>query len=238
MSEKKAVTVTIYKNEYTLKGDADSQHIIDLAKYVDGRMTEMGQKSSAPADKIAILVSMNIADELQRQEKKNEENLKLIENLEKTLDEFKNSSDNAVKNAAALNEQADQIRIQLSQEKERNQAAMDMKIKADGVAEAMKKQVAALTAELDQIKAGFNSTQTTTHELQSALEEQRKKTQDAENQCNQLKKSLESLEMELAAAREALAIAAKAPASTANGTAMISDDRFHFLIKKIETVLE
>jgi cell division protein ZapA (FtsZ GTPase activity inhibitor) len=62
MTEKKSVTVTIYKNEYTLKGEAESQQIIDLAKYVDARMTEMGRKSSAPADKIAILVSMNIAD--------------------------------------------------------------------------------------------------------------------------------------------------------------------------------
>ena len=50
MTEKKSVTVTIYKNEYTLKGEAEPQHIIDLAHYVDAKMTDMGRKSSAPAD--------------------------------------------------------------------------------------------------------------------------------------------------------------------------------------------
>src|SRR5208282_2268289 len=109
-------TVTIYKNEYALKGEADPQKIIDLAKYVDARMTEMGKKSSAPADKIAILVSMNIADELHRLEKSNAENLKLIEHLEKNLEEMKATSDNTIKNASAQNEETEKLRDQISEE--------------------------------------------------------------------------------------------------------------------------
>jgi cell division protein ZapA len=110
MSEKKSVTVNIYGNEYTMKGEADPLYISDLAKFVDAKMTEIGKKSSAPAAKVAILASMNIADELHRLEKTKADNLKLIETLEKSLLEMKKSSDGSLKHTLELKEQADKPR--------------------------------------------------------------------------------------------------------------------------------
>src|ERR1700722_17186048 len=153
MTEKKSVTVTIYKNEYTLKGEAESQQIIDLAKYVDARMTEMGRKSSAPADKIAILVSMNIADELHRLEKTNAENLKLIEHLEKSLEEIKAASDTTIKNASIQNEETEKLREHISEERQKLQAAHQLKNQADNLIEELKNRMETLTAEMVTLKA-------------------------------------------------------------------------------------
>src|ERR1700722_970087 len=127
MSDKKSVTVTIYGNEYTLKGEADPQYILELAKFVDAKMTEIGKKSSAPAAKVAILASMNISDELHRLEKMKSENLKLIETLERNLLEMKKSSEGSLKHTMEMKEHleknkadADQTRAIVEQaEKER-----------------------------------------------------------------------------------------------------------------------
>lgn len=51
MTEKKAVTVNIYGNEYTLKGEADPQYIAELAKLVDAKMNEIGKRPRPPRPK-------------------------------------------------------------------------------------------------------------------------------------------------------------------------------------------
>src|SRR5277367_6176594 len=119
MSDKKSVTVTIYGNEYTLKGEADPQYISELAKFVDARMSEIGKKSSAPAAKVAILASMNIADELHRLEKAKSDNLKLIENLEKSLLEMKKSSDGSLKHTLEMKEQVDRFKAESAENKKK-----------------------------------------------------------------------------------------------------------------------
>lgn len=123
MSDKKAVTVTIYGNEYTLKGEADPQYIAELAKYVDGKMTEIGKKSSAPAAKVAILASMNIADEYHRLEKAKNENLHLIETLEKNLLEMKKSSDGSLKHTMEIKEQLDKAKTEAAENKKKIEEA-------------------------------------------------------------------------------------------------------------------
>jgi cell division protein ZapA (FtsZ GTPase activity inhibitor) len=240
MTEKKSVTVTIYKNEYTLKGEAESQQIIDLAKYVDARMTEMGRKSSAPADKIAILVSMNIADELHRLEKTNVENLKLIEHLEKSLEEIKATSDTTIKNASIQNEETEKLREHISEEKQKLQAAHQLKSQADKLIEELKNRMETLTAEMVTLKASFNSTQNTAHELQTALDQEKKKTDATEIEVMNLKHECETLESDLTEAREALEKAQESPAPplTSNNSEAVSDEKLRDLIQKIEAVLE
>ncbi|HEY5038377.1 MAG TPA: cell division protein ZapA, partial [bacterium] len=123
MTEKKSVTVTIYGNEYTLKGEADPNYITELAKFVDGRMTEIGKKSSAPAAKVAILASMNIADELHRLEKAKADNLKLIETLEKNLLEMKKSSDGSLKHTMEVKEQLDKLKMEAAENRKKAEEA-------------------------------------------------------------------------------------------------------------------
>jgi cell division protein ZapA len=239
MTEKKSVTVTIYKNEYTLKGEAEPQHIIDLAKYVDEKMTEMGHKSSAPADKIAILAAMNIADDLRRLEKKNVENLKLIEHLEKNFHDISEASDVVIKNAAAQNEEWDKVRIQLSQEKEKYQSLEHLKNQAESTNEELKRKIDTLTIEVEKLRASFNSNQNETHDLKHALEDQKKLTDDAEAEVRKLKIQLESLDTQLAEAKESLekAQSSSTPIASENNVT-VSDERLTRLVTKINSVLD
>ena len=66
-TEPNTQSVTIFGSEYKIRG-ADPDYIQVVAAYVDGKMRELEQRlsSGAPA-KLAILTSLNIADELFRE---------------------------------------------------------------------------------------------------------------------------------------------------------------------------
>lgn len=63
--DKSVITVTIFGNEYTIKGVAEPEYITSLAAYINNKMTEV-QDATGLKDtkKIAILAAINLADEL------------------------------------------------------------------------------------------------------------------------------------------------------------------------------
>jgi cell division protein ZapA len=66
-TEPDTLSVTIFGSEYKIKG-ADPEYIGEVAAYVDSKMRELERRlSSGPPAKIAILTSLNIADELFRE---------------------------------------------------------------------------------------------------------------------------------------------------------------------------
>jgi cell division protein ZapA len=70
MREPESVTVTIFGQEYTLRGDADAEYVQKVARFVDERMQDVARSSSAASTaKVAILAAVNIADELFREQK-------------------------------------------------------------------------------------------------------------------------------------------------------------------------
>ena len=57
--------VEIFGSVYNVKGEKDPEYLQELAELVDGRMREIAkQVSTVDSAKIAILVALNIADEL------------------------------------------------------------------------------------------------------------------------------------------------------------------------------
>ncbi|MGE5454300.1 MAG: cell division protein ZapA [Methylocystaceae bacterium] len=61
------VTVSIYGEDYVVKGAEDPSYIQMLAAYVDRKMTMLGQRNtSLSTGKIAVLVALNLADELSK----------------------------------------------------------------------------------------------------------------------------------------------------------------------------
>jgi cell division protein ZapA len=63
--KKQTVSVSIYGENYPIRGTADPDYIIRVASYLDGKMREVARQDSnrAPA-KVAILAALNITDEL------------------------------------------------------------------------------------------------------------------------------------------------------------------------------
>jgi cell division protein ZapA len=66
MEDKGVVHVDIFGSQYTIKkGSEDSDYIVRVAAYVDGKMREINEKLPvASVAKVAVLASLNLADEL------------------------------------------------------------------------------------------------------------------------------------------------------------------------------
>ena len=91
MDARNVVQVQICGHTYTIKGEADQEYILRVAAYVDRKMREVMEKLPvASPSKVAILASLNIADELfkeRTQQRRHEEQLSLrTERLNAALD--------------------------------------------------------------------------------------------------------------------------------------------------------
>jgi len=84
-TEPDTLSVTIFGSEYKIKG-ADPEYIGEVAAYVDAKMRELERRltSGSPA-KIAVLTSLNIADELFRERKERERLITDLKGKARTL---------------------------------------------------------------------------------------------------------------------------------------------------------
>ncbi len=65
MDSKNLVQVQIFGHSYTIRGEANQDYIMNVAAYVDRKMRDVTEKLPvASLSKVAILASLNIADEL------------------------------------------------------------------------------------------------------------------------------------------------------------------------------
>lgn len=74
MDSKNVVQVQIFGHNYTIRGEADQEYITQVSAYVDRKMREITDKLPvASLSKVAILASLNIADELFKERARVEE---------------------------------------------------------------------------------------------------------------------------------------------------------------------
>jgi len=93
MDSKNVVQVQIFGHTYTIRGEADQEYIIGVAAYVDRKMREVTEKLPvASLSKVAILASLNIADELfkerDRRQNHDEQLSQRTERLSAVLDDL------------------------------------------------------------------------------------------------------------------------------------------------------
>ena len=68
MSDVTYTQVTILGEDYRIAGESDGAPVPELAAYVDHKMNEVRRQSAVPdARRIAVLTSLNLADELFRE---------------------------------------------------------------------------------------------------------------------------------------------------------------------------
>ncbi|MBC7075439.1 MAG: cell division protein ZapA [Syntrophomonadaceae bacterium] len=78
------VTVEIFDEEYVVKGDENPEYIEMLAAYVDRRMRMIQQRNPNLSNaKIAILTSLNLADELNKLQEDYDELVRALEEEKK-----------------------------------------------------------------------------------------------------------------------------------------------------------
>ncbi len=87
--KKQTVTVNIYGEDYPIRGDADSDYIIQVASYLDAKMREVAQRNGNKSpSKVAILAALNITDELFRARNASSTEVKNIEEKTQTILEW------------------------------------------------------------------------------------------------------------------------------------------------------
>ncbi|MCZ6765452.1 MAG: cell division protein ZapA [bacterium] len=80
MEDTHTTTVTIFGRDYKIKGIADENYILEMAKFVDTKMRELSNTSQLPStERIAILTALNIADELFQEKQKTSEAFSSVE---------------------------------------------------------------------------------------------------------------------------------------------------------------
>lgn len=131
--EKNVVSVKIYGQEYNITGEKSREHIIKVADYVDRNMHEMAEiVQNAPVSALAILTSINIADEyfetaarLETQEGINiqkdkdiEHYIQLWEEAKKNFADFKEENADLISKNEKLRESSREKEKEIAQLKE------------------------------------------------------------------------------------------------------------------------
>lgn len=74
------VTVSIFNEEYVVKGEENPEYIEMLASYVDRRMKMIYQRNTNLSTvKVAVLTALNLADELNKLQEDYDELIKALE---------------------------------------------------------------------------------------------------------------------------------------------------------------
>jgi len=87
------VKVTIFSEEYSIRGVADKEYILRVADYVDKKMREIALKSKNRApNKIAVLTALNLAGELLDYKEKDDRELNEVDEKAKGFLELLNGA--------------------------------------------------------------------------------------------------------------------------------------------------
>jgi cell division protein ZapA len=80
MGKERSVEIKVFGQTYTVKTDAEEEHIQEVARYVNEKMDEVLKKTrSVSSLNVAILTALNIADDLL---KERERRIALIREIE------------------------------------------------------------------------------------------------------------------------------------------------------------
>ena len=84
---KRSVEVYIYGQKYVIRSESSEEYVREVASLVDTKMREVAQRGrSVSTLNVAVLAALNIADELLKSSRDNEELLKRIKDQTERLD--------------------------------------------------------------------------------------------------------------------------------------------------------
>jgi cell division protein ZapA len=88
MGKERLVEIKVFGQTYTVKTDAEEDHIQEVARYVNEKMDDVLKKTrSISTLNVAILTALNLADDLLKEKEKREDLLREIEMKSKDLAE-------------------------------------------------------------------------------------------------------------------------------------------------------
>lgn len=92
--DKNSIKVQIFGMDYSLRSDKDPEYVKQVAAYVDEKIQKLSTTTNVKSQtKIAVLVALNIAEELFQLKRQHDNTLKIFENIELKSKELCDSVD-------------------------------------------------------------------------------------------------------------------------------------------------
>ena len=96
--DQQEIRVKIYDQDYTMRGNLDPNYIQELANFVDAKMRSVANRSQVVDSlQVAVLASLNVADELNQLQARYENQTRLIQ---KKANEYNRALDHVLKTAS------------------------------------------------------------------------------------------------------------------------------------------
>ena len=189
MDEKNTVTVVIYGQEYTISGDMSREYILKIADHFDAKMKEVGEGSSEPYSKVAVLAGMLCSDEYFQEAKelgdlraRNAELDQNAKNYEKMWEEVKQNFAQYKNDMTSLSTLKDNLQ-KYAKEKEEQAAALSQELAQE------QKYNNELRARIEDLLAQKQAAEGVPTEAQRHIEE-------LENRCRDIESSFFDIQME------------------------------------------
>jgi len=189
MNEKNTVSVIVYGQEYTLSGDMPREYIMKIADHLDAKMKEVGEGTTEPTSKVAVLAGMLIADEYYSEIQDRSD---LIEKIAKLDQDSKN-----------YERMWEDVKANFAQYKDQMASLASLKDNIQSYANEKENQVASLSQELEQEKKYNNELR---HRIEDLLakeketegvpSEAQKRIEELENRCRDIESSFFDIQME------------------------------------------
>jgi cell division protein ZapA len=92
------IRVVIYDQEYFMRGDLDKEYILQLARYMDGKMRSIAARTrTVDSLRVAILAGLNVADEYHQLKAQYEAT---TQQVDQKVEEYTQALDQLLKEAA------------------------------------------------------------------------------------------------------------------------------------------
>ena len=97
MPGKDSIRVTIYDQDYYMRGDLNEAYIQKLASYVDGKMRSIAERTrTVDTTRVAILAALNVADEYHQMKARYED---FAQHMDEKVGSFSTALDDILKDA-------------------------------------------------------------------------------------------------------------------------------------------
>lgn len=201
MKDKNKVTVNIFGHEYKITGKAPKEYILKLSNYIDEKMYELTRNNSQlSTTMLAIITSINVADELFSSQKINmdiqKDKDKLIEKLEEKDSDIKELENKCLQNTKEI-ESVEKMYSTLkeefiSKEKDNREILVSLDEK-DNEYKELKDEYNKAIEELEKLKTEFNNINDEMIKLKEINKDLENNYFDCQMKNVQLKKDLDDL---------------------------------------------
>lgn len=184
------VAVKIYGQEYMIVGDASSEQITAVAKYVDQKMRELtGGKLTTQTAPVAVLTAVNLAEESMKAGMKLEELQKKNEQLEKDSVKYVDLWEETKRNFLKYKEETKAAA-------EREALARRAKEEKDALCAELQKQMQAKESELEAQQKKYAALEETLNSRKEENASEREEMKDLEEKCREMESNFFELQME------------------------------------------